>query len=269
MSKLPKYMITVSKTTKLLALSLFVLLPVWSFYVGFRLGEGVMLLRVMNRINLWNIDKNTLTSAPRKLITNSSDIALPVKTLETKTNASLENSFEYPKIINVSVPQDYDNELAAYGASSEVVIAPKGWLGSGMVAADGNRTVELKSQGGVWGTGSKIDLFIASTGTNNALFGAAPYFPWVRQHWSDLSKEQMPKAAIMESTPLTSKLIKYSLKNPPEGYMVSGIVYSDASDHLKDQFWSFVQMEITYPASQKDFANAILNIFVDQHGITK
>ena len=63
--------------------------------------------------------------------------------------------------------------------------------------------------------------------------------------------------------------MKYKLLNPPEGLEVAGVVYSDAKDHVEDEFWSFIQMEITYPKTEQDFADQLLNTFIDQHGMTK
>ncbi|OGM02614.1 hypothetical protein A2115_01210 [Candidatus Woesebacteria bacterium GWA1_41_8] len=268
MTKLPKYFTKVTKTTKLLALTMFILLPLWSFYVGFKLGEGIALIKLISLLGGEGGASKMSTIVAKKTLQNATTVNLPVTILKTDFGTEASN-FEYPKTLTVSVPGNYKDQLAAYGAAYEILVAPKGWTGSGSIGADGNTLVELNSWGGAWGTDSKMKLIIASTGTANALLGAAPYFQWVRENWNELSETPIPKKAEMTTAFVTSRLMKYKLLNPPEGLEVAGVVYSDAKDHVEDEFWSFIQMEITYPKTEQDFADQLLNTFIDQHGMTK
>lgn len=227
-----------------------------------------MLLKIYEANNRAASGLNNL-SVFQKVIKNASQIKLPVIALKTNFGTSGSAAPEYPSELTVKVPTDFKNMVSAYGASYEVVVAPKGWTGSGNVGADGNRSVELKPASGAWSDGSKVTLFIASTGTGSALFGAAPYFSWVRDNWKSIATGTAPTEAQMTTTPISSKLLKYTLKNPPQGMVVTGIAYSDAQEHVADRFWSFVQMEITFPQNKSDFADALLNTFIDQHGLTK
>lgn len=200
------------------------------------------------------------------LTPQTSSVTLSITKLKTTFGIEGQETPKYPNSITINVPIEYKDQLAAYGVSYEVIIGPKGWTGNGGVGADGNRSIELYPADNTWQDGSKITVFVASTGTGSAIYEAVEYFPWIQEHWEEVVRVPLPSIAPINSNFITPHLNRYSKESPGEGLEINGVAYSDAQDHLVDNMWSFTKMEITFPVKKSSFAESLLDFFIDQQG---
>ena len=177
----------------------------------------------------------------------------------------------YPPSVSISIPDNLTDQLTAYGAASQVILGPKNWTGQGSVGADGNSGIVLYHQAGSPDKGERIEVFIASTGTGSALYEAASYFPWIQNNWQQLkmpAPAPSPKPGL-NTVPVTSHLLKYTLPKTSDDLETNGIIFSNAQDHIKDGMWAASRMEVTMPRANHDLANYLLDYFVRQQGLDK
>lgn len=172
--------------------------------------------------------------------------------------------------IEVSLPSGYSDRLAAYDGGGIIVVAPLGWTGTGSVGANGNRSIDLQPVSTA--SEGRISVYIASESTGSAVWGAAPFFPWVRSHWQELGgpfPAPTPPLGI-NTTFVTNSLIKYTLPTTSGGLEINGVAFSNAQDHLKFGVGfeiigvGFEEMEVALPTAQHDLAMVILDTFVSQ-----
>jgi hypothetical protein len=205
--------------------------------------------------------KTTTTSAIKK-----EEVTLPVIQLQTTFGVEGENTSEPPKSVVVNIPYGYSNKLAAYFAADLVIVAPVNWTGQGLMAANGSKGLDLhpisKEEKG------KISVHIGSPGTGSCLWSAAPYFPWVQEHWHELYGDvEVPASPTgINRTFISNTLIKYTLPNSKDGLEVNGVAYSDF-EIVKDDFGAFENIEVTLPLTQHHLAIAILDAFISIRGL--
>ncbi len=198
----------------------------------------------------------------------NTNISLTVTKLQTSFGIDGMPTPSYPNSVVISVPKSVGDQLAAYGAGGYVIIAPKGWTGQGQVGADGNTSITLYPSSGFSENGSKLTVFIASTGTGSALWDAAPFNSWVRDHWQELGMPPpapTPPPGIV-ATQITSHIIRYSLP-VNNGFETNGVSYSNAQDHQKDSMWAFEKLEVVLPTNQKSLATAITDAFIQNRNL--
>src|SRR5258708_3714266 len=70
-------------------------------------------------------------------------VNLPVQQLVTTYGINGVPKPNYPKTVTLHVLQGFGNQLAAYGAAGQIVIAPKDWTGSGLMGATGGLSIDL------------------------------------------------------------------------------------------------------------------------------
>ena len=210
-------------------------------------------------------------AAQPKRASDTGSVSLPVVKLHTRYGIDVDSEPTYPLSVVVSVPQSISNQLSAYGAAGDVVVGPRGWTGQGLVAANGNRSIELSPKNSSRDRGARVSVFSASTGEGSAILGAAPYSPWIQSHWRWLGFDVEPPALKggIRLVSLTPRLTSYSLPNTPEGLEVRGVIFSDAQDRIQDRMWAFTQMEVVLSRGQRHLARGILDVFITQRGLLK
>jgi len=195
----------------------------------------------------------------------TSDVMIDLPVTELETTAGIvtptPNPFlTLPQTVTVVVPQAIGNELSAYRAAGEVIVAPKGWTGNGSVGANGNRTIALHPTAGS-GDGRGITVYLASPGTLNAIFPAAPYNSWIREHWQELGGSNFGPVpttapAITAQTP---HFVKYELP-ADEGLQTYGATFSAAQEY--DGYGFFNQVEAVLPPDQHALATTVIDSFI-------
>lgn len=201
------------------------------------------------------------------------DIILTTDTLPIVELPLMESYVEatksmYPIPIPVQVSKDFWEKVSRYRFGSLVFIGPKGWVGEGDITKDGifPYLYPIKDMD----TGPYLKGYISSKGNRAGLLHASQFFRWIRDHASELKIENdlMPIAKQSSYSAITNHLISYSdtVTLGPE-FEIYGFAFSDAEDHFQDQQWSTLMMEISLPKEERQFAQDIVNIFIQQYDL--
>lgn len=176
----------------------------------------------------------------------------------------------YPQDITVSVPSMYTEQVGAYGVSGRVVIGPTNWTGEGSVGADGSNvsylypvgsSVHYSDDGSAIVQGAHINVDEVP-GCVVCGFGAAsPYFPEATEWLKKQNSYIPPPRTGLIINKITPNLIRYQLPNTPDGLEVNGVAYFKVSGNTQPYF---IEMELTLPLAQHDFAVMLLNTFIER-----
>jgi hypothetical protein len=185
-------------------------------------------------------------------------VRLPVKAIAMSYGATGEGRTP-PATVTVSVPAQWSGVIGAYWAN-KVLLAPRGWTGSGMEGADGSGNVVLHPAGGSPYTGQRVVLW-----SDGACFGcgaptAAEYFKAIREHWSAYEVVPGPPPAMVRVAAevyLAPDLVAYRLPDTKSGLEVNGVAYTgliEGHDAI-----SFSDLQTYLPAREHGLATVILN----------
>ena len=193
---------------------------------------------------------------------------LPVHVLHTAWGITPAGwSLLYPASVTVQLPRTWADKVAAYGVVGMVLLAPAGWTESNaLIGADGGRSAWLHATGTSPIVGQ---LTYEGYWSGNALWAAAPYFPWVRAQWNRLySGSESPPAArpgLVEHL-VGNQLAEYSLTSGPQvddGLQVNGVAHMTAPGNPEfPEFPEFDRLEVALPPSAHTLATAILNYYL-------
>ena len=175
----------------------------------------------------------------------------------------------YPKDVQVEAPARLASALAAYGVGGYVLVAPKGWTGSGTVGADGSSQAALHATAAATTRGS-LAFEQTSACWGCAWDAAAPYFAWVRRHWraSQLGGEPPHARRGLAESPVRADLVLYTAAGAARGLAVDGVAYAAV---VGDRRWhgapgpGFEQEEVALPAGGHALATVILQSFVSRY----
>lgn len=188
-------------------------------------------------------------------------VTLPVSIISPTFGASAVR-FSYPPTVTVTAPVSWASQIQAVGAVGFVVITPKGWTGQASEGADGSRSVALYPPTGSAKHGFRITIQTASACVGCAWYGAAPYFSWVRQHFSSAGWGTYT-GPVIPGYAASSDLSYYQAPNTSTGLHVNGIAY--APFILNPQATVlFRQAETVLPRGEHGLATLVLNQLLNQ-----
>jgi len=224
---------------------------------------GIIYLKIPKNLQTTPVQ---LINKPTELITqtpNKTTISLPVAIL--KTNYGIEGmNPSYPKSISISVPQEFSDQVGAYGVSDLIIVGLKDWIGEGQVGADGGSYAYLYPIGGSSSKGTHISISLIPGCVGCAYDSAAHYFPKARQWVLQNENTDIPEKPGLVKNFVTPQLVKYNLPDTSDEMEVNGVAY------FKDDGQPyFVGMEITMPPQQHNIVIAILDMFIEKQELLK
>lgn len=194
---------------------------------------------------------------------------ITLKVTQLKTGFSISGvTPTYPPSVTISVPQDFSDQLGAYGVSELTLVGPKSWTGDGLVGADGGGGANLYPIGGSVISGAHITVSTAPACVGCAYDLAAPYFPKARQWAQQNENTNIPEKSGLVSNFVTPRLLRYNLPNTADKMEVNGVAYftESVSPELSAQPY-FIGMEITLPSQQHNLAQLVLDIFIQRQNL--
>lgn len=209
--------------------------------------------------------KNLNPSAQPQIPTRK-EVNLPVKILPTSYGIDIgQFVFEYPKTVKVNVSEKFVDNIQAYGVGEKIVIGPKGWIGNGSVGADGNSYIQIypsekDAQSGPLIITSEIPACIGC-----ALEAAAPFFSQAAQQLK--ANFDMTPIVIsgLKISKIDDSLVKYTISSNSTRIIKIGVArFAQSSDKNALPYY-FLKEEITLGNLDSDFANELLDIFIEQH----
>lgn len=198
-------------------------------------------------------------SSSSKLVT----VTLGVKAIESSYGISLEPTNNYPSTVKITVPEEFKNELNAYGyGSNNVTIGPKNWTGRATIGADGGTSVELYPIGGSLTAGSSLTINHTPACFACSLGSAASFFPKAKDAYYKNYPGPLTLIPNLKIVSLSDQLVSYSLPNTSDGMEVNGVAY--IAKENGEYAAPFIQMEIKLPPEEHELARVILNTFINR-----
>lgn len=184
---------------------------------------------------------------------------LPVTVLPT--DSAMNVTPQYASTINIHVPAEQVQLLAAYGVAERVFLAPVGWTGSGATGVDGSAGATLRPHPGSPVARGLIEFQDAGACWGCAVIDAAKYFSRVHDHWEDLYGPPPQLRPLVRRVYLTPNLIAYQAVDTQDGLEVNGVVYSPIPANTLPRF---TRLEVALPRSYHGLATTILNFYGDK-----
>lgn len=215
------------------------------------------------RNNTGTSSSQSVATAPSSTRTSAStaSVTLPVQ-IVTPTFGAGSESFSYPPEITTSVPVQWAGNLEAIGAAGFISLAPKGWIGQAAVGADGTRLVTIYPPNGSATTDPQITISTASACVGCAWYGAAPYFSWVRSHFSSAGWGTY-SGPIIHGYAAAPDLRFYVAQNTSAGMRVNGIAFAPFINNSQSSVL-FRKVQTVLPPGEHALATIVLNYLLNQ-----
>lgn len=169
----------------------------------------------------------------------------------------------FPKSLSVVLPRQWVGQVAAYGVAGCVILAPVGWTGSGLVAADGNSGAHLHATASATIRGSLAFSTIPAC-YGCAMGEASLYFPSVVKACQQAYPPPYPPPGTICGPPLAMKrdflspgLLAYSLSPTVNGVAETNLVQSATA-----QVNLFAMEQVSLPQPDVPLETVLLNYFV-------
>lgn len=183
-------------------------------------------------------------------------VKLRVRVIPTSYGAGPGEHGKYPKRISLKIPAKLKNQISAYGAAHQTLLAPKGWTGTAAQGADGSTDVRLYPHSGYSQDGSYVIYRDDGGCAGCAALDAAPYFPDAKSSAQEFGsyKEKIP--AGLEIHRLSPHLVTFGLPGAP-GITVRGVVfYSGNSDY------DYARVQLALPRPEAALMRFLLRHYV-------
>jgi len=202
----------------------------------------------------------TASPNPSPSPATTTTVVLTVSTLPT-TFGGPGDTNTYPATIRVTVPHLISGEIAAYGVAGTVVVGPASWTGSGLVGADGSVGFTLAPQGASPGTGAEMVYQFDGACVGCAWSDASAFFPAVAAAaLSAGAGPASPPPIGLQTEPLATGLIGFSLPGSTPGYQLNGVAYTNLPGSTADPI--FEELDLSLPTTEHTLATVILNALV-------
>lgn len=209
------------------------------------------------------------SSGSFEFITSMTTNKLPIVELQTNDPHAETTPSMYLSPVNVKLSDEIAKKVSAYRLGNFVFTGPKGWYGNGDVLDTGifpflypTKDMDM--------SGPYMKIYISPKGQRVGLYIGSQYFQWIRDHASEFQMENdlAPISWVSSSSAVTKHLIMLSdtvtLGPALESY---GVTFSDAEAHVQDKQWTTIYMEINLPKEQRQLAQDIVNIFIQQYDL--
>ena len=167
----------------------------------------------------------------------------------------------FPKSVTVVVPRQWAGEVAAYGVAGCVLLAPKGWSGSGTLYEDGGGEARLHATSMATISGSLTYQFVSAC-YGCAMMDASLYFPSLLK-----ACEQAYPPGTGCGPPLAMK--RDFLKPGLVAYSISPTVNGVAETDLPKGFpggATFAMVQVSLPQADVPLETVLLNYFISVSG---
>jgi hypothetical protein len=195
--------------------------------------------------------------------------SFPVVVLPTTDARSTGTPLTYPAAVERRVPLRQAALLSAYGVAGRIFLAPRGWTGRGVMAANNGVVATLSAGTGSGTPGGRLEYQWEETCWGCAAGDAAQYFPWPRAHWNEIRVAEVPlpqARRLLHKVYLTLRQLAYRAPDTADGLEVDGLVYSSIDGRpdtaSTPRYPLFERVEVALPASLHNLATTMLNPFV-------
>ena len=182
-------------------------------------------------------------------------VTLPVHVLPTTWAVTSPPPLLYPDRITVPVPSPCAGQVAAYGVDGAVFFGPTGWVENrATISVDGGESATLQAPY-TSATPGQIDY--EAQPNEPGVGEAAPYLPWVRDHWAKLGwGGQAPAAARLLEHRIGNRLVWYTRTRGSEvkhGLEVMGVA------RWAGMTSGFDRLEVALPPAEHALSMALLD----------
>lgn len=193
-------------------------------------------------------------------VTGSTVVSLPVTPVAMQY--ALGAGPTGPSSVTVTIPNQWVGLVGAYWAD-QVVLAPAGWTGRGIVGADGSESLALYPPGGSASSGQRITLVSDGACVGCGDWDAAQYFSAISDNWSQYAvipnQAPPPTVQVLSEFSISADMIGYRMPNTPSGLEINGVVYSGLVDQAVNVATTFENVRAYLPAADHSMATLILN----------
>lgn len=203
-----------------------------------------------------NSQKNNMVFAPA----NTKSVKLPVKVLPTEDGAKEPeevSQFKYPTEMSL-YGLDNIGDVAAYGASYQLWLGPKGWTGNGLSAANGGVRVELYPEGGKKLTGPHI-IYVQEPSCQGCILDqAGKYFPKAQKEYDAQfdGNEEPVKTEGLVIHKISERLVTFTLPAP------GGMVKRGVACYIETPDKYFTEATFVMPADKASLIDLLQKQFI-------